>query len=106
MKDVPKPFLDKENPLRLFPALVPHLVVGASILAPLPLWSQATAKAPKAPKASKASKVKAKAAPAAPLAAPVKVTSVEGITEYRLGNGLRVLLFPDPSKPSVTVNIT
>ncbi|MBC8154015.1 MAG: insulinase family protein [Bacteroidetes bacterium] len=35
-----------------------------------------------------------------------KVTSVEGITEYRLKNGLKVLLFPDPSKPTVTVNIT
>lgn len=34
------------------------------------------------------------------------VTTVEGITEYRLDNGLRVLLFPDPSKPQVTVNIT
>jgi zinc protease len=34
------------------------------------------------------------------------VTSVEGITEYRLSNGLRVLLFPDPSKPTITVNIT
>lgn len=36
----------------------------------------------------------------------VPVTSVEGITEYRLDNGLRVLLFPDPSKPQITVNIT
>jgi zinc protease len=35
-----------------------------------------------------------------------KVTSVEGITEYRLPNGLRVLLAPDPSKPTATVNIT
>ena len=35
-----------------------------------------------------------------------KVASVEGITEYQLKNGLRVLLFPDPSKPTVTVNIT
>ena len=34
------------------------------------------------------------------------VTSVEGITEYRLANGLSVLLFPDPSKQIVTVNIT
>lgn len=34
------------------------------------------------------------------------VTSVEGITEYRLANGLQVLLFPDPSKPVITVNIT
>ena len=35
-----------------------------------------------------------------------RVTSVEGITEYRLANGLRVLLFPDLSKPTITVNIT
>jgi zinc protease len=35
-----------------------------------------------------------------------KVTSVEGITEYRLPNGLRVLLFPDPTKSNITVNIT
>ena len=38
-------------------------------------------------------------------AAAVKVTSVEGITEYRLANGLRVLLFPDASKPTLTTNI-
>ncbi|MDQ3617466.1 MAG: insulinase family protein, partial [Pseudomonadota bacterium] len=31
---------------------------------------------------------------------------VEGICEYRLDNGLRVLLFPDSSKPTVTVNLT
>jgi zinc protease len=43
---------------------------------------------------------------AAPAAAQQRVTSVEGITEYRLANGLRVLLFPDQSKPTVTVNIT
>lgn len=40
------------------------------------------------------------------MAAQTKVTSVEGITEYKLDNGLRVLLFPDSSKPTVTVNIT
>jgi zinc protease len=32
--------------------------------------------------------------------------TVEGITEYQLENGLRVLLFPDPTKPKVTVNVT
>ena len=37
---------------------------------------------------------------------PQKFTSVEGITEYRLPNGLKVLLFPDASKPTVTVNMT
>jgi len=35
-----------------------------------------------------------------------KVTSVEGITEYSLPNGLHFLIFPDPSKPNITVNIT
>jgi len=35
-----------------------------------------------------------------------KVTSVEGITEYKLDNGLHFLVFPDPSKPTMTVNIT
>jgi zinc protease len=35
-----------------------------------------------------------------------KVATVEGITEYRLGNGLKLLLLPDDSKPTVTVNIT
>ena len=32
--------------------------------------------------------------------------TVEGITEYALDNGLRVLLFPDRSKQQVTVNVT
>ncbi len=36
-----------------------------------------------------------------------KVTSVEGITEYRMkSNGLKILTFPDPSKQTTTVNIT
>src|SRR5579872_5833187 len=38
--------------------------------------------------------------------AQTNITSVEGITEYRLDNGLQVLLFPDKSQPKVTVNIT
>jgi len=40
------------------------------------------------------------------LAAAKKVQSIEGITEYVLDNGCRVLLYPDPSKPTVTVNMT
>lgn len=44
---------------------------------------------------------------AQPLPAGVsKVTSVEGIDEYRLPNGLQVLLVPDESKPTTTVNLT
>jgi zinc protease len=39
-------------------------------------------------------------------AAAKKILSLEGITEYQLDNGCRVLLYPDPSKPTVTVNMT
>ena len=35
-----------------------------------------------------------------------KVATVEGVTEYRLANGARVLLFPEMSRPTVTVNMT
>src|SRR6516162_6533187 len=35
-----------------------------------------------------------------------KLATVEGITEYKLPNGVRVLLFPDPSSAYVTVNMT
>jgi zinc protease len=34
------------------------------------------------------------------------VTTVEGISEYRLDNGLSILLMPDPSRPTATINIT
>jgi zinc protease len=37
---------------------------------------------------------------------PRLVRQLEGISEYELGNGLRVLIFPDRSQPTVTVNIT
>ena len=37
---------------------------------------------------------------------PELVTSIEGIDEYKLANGVRVLLFPDSSKPTVTVAMT
>jgi len=43
---------------------------------------------------------------AAAHAAMTRVTEVEGITEYRLANGLQVLLAPDDSKPTTTVNVT
>jgi len=35
-----------------------------------------------------------------------KITTVEGITEYQLDNGLKVLLFPDNTKQTITVNVT
>ncbi|MDX2090769.1 MAG: pitrilysin family protein [Kofleriaceae bacterium] len=48
------------------------------------------------------------AKPAAPAPVPraTKVREVEGITEYTLPNGLQVLLVPDPTQSSVTVNVT
>lgn len=39
-------------------------------------------------------------------AAPRLQASAEGISEYRLANGLQVLLAPDASKPSTHVNMT
>jgi zinc protease len=47
----------------------------------------------------------ARAAEALP-AGVTRQATVEGITEYRLPNGLKVLLFPDASRPTVTVNVT
>src|SRR3989304_6187394 len=48
------------------------------------------------------------AAPASTVAAASisKITSVEGITEYRLGNGLKVLLFPDATQDTITLSVT
>src|SRR6185503_20351020 len=43
---------------------------------------------------------------AVPAVHATKLTTVEGITEYSLPNGLHVLFFPDQSKPTVTVNVT
>jgi zinc protease len=76
----------------LFALLVSALAAGA------PLRAQPAA-------ASPPTAVKAQSALRAPPGV-VRVTQVEGITEYRLANGLQVLLFPDPSKPTITVNIT
>jgi zinc protease len=87
------------------------LVVGPPGCAAAPPTAAAPAAAPPAaaPAVSAPAPVAA-APPAAPPpaagSAPRLVTSVEGISEYVLGNGLRVLLFPDPSKDTFTVNLT
>jgi len=39
-------------------------------------------------------------------APPEKVATVEGVSEYRFANGARLVLFPDPSRPTITVNMT
>jgi zinc protease len=48
------------------------------------------------------------AEPAAPPAAAraERVREIEGISEYRLPNGLQILLFPDETKSTITVNMT
>src|ERR1044072_4945441 len=37
--------------------------------------------------------------------AQTKVASIEGVTEYRLQNGMRLLMIPDPGVDTVTVHI-
>ncbi len=55
------------------------LISGLALLAGTPAWAQAVLS---------------------------PVSEVEGITEYRLPNGLQLLLVPDATKPSTTVNVT
>jgi len=76
------------------------LALALLILAAGNLEAQAAKPAPP-PAAAQAAPGSLKVSPG-----PLKVASVEGITEYRLANGLSVLLFPDPTKPTVTVNVT
>ena len=48
-------------------------------------------------------------APGVAIALPAGVVegpTVEGVTEYTLANGLRVLLFPDATQPKTTVSVT
>lgn len=86
------------------------LVHAQPAAATAPASAATAVTAPPAPaKAAPAKAAPARSAPAKAAAVPAgvqKVTEVEGISEYRLANGLRVLLFPDASKPTITVNIT
>src|SRR5216684_3299534 len=38
--------------------------------------------------------------------APRKIAAVEGVTEYQLANGARLLLYPELSRPTITINMT
>ena len=62
-----------------------------------------------APWSAQAQQAAAVVPPAAAAALPAGltlVTEVEGIAEYRIANGLQLLLVPDASKPTTTVNVT
>ncbi|HKE19276.1 MAG TPA: pitrilysin family protein [Kofleriaceae bacterium] len=85
-------------------------MVSTACAAVLALSACATPKTPGgAPAGAAAAAASGTAAPGAAATspgAPRQVTSIEGITEYALANGMHVLLFPDASKDTVTVNVT
>ncbi len=87
----------RRSGLSLLLAILTHAALIAAPQAAAPPAARPQAKAAPARKTASAAAVPGK---------PEKVTSVEGITEYRLSNGLRVLLFPDPTKATITVNVT
>jgi len=78
----------------------PEVIVRALLAFLVAIAAPLAAQQPRAP-ARPSSRPARAVAPAA-----VRGPAVEGITEYDLSNGLRVLLFPDSSKPTITVNIT
>jgi zinc protease len=65
-------------------------------------WVAAAAPAGAAPAAA----ASAAGAKKASSAQPKKVITIEGVTEYSLDNGLKVLLYPDDSSTTISVNIT
>ena len=82
---------------RLTPLFTPLLLAASLIFPGTAAWAQVAIPAP------------AQATAAQPAGSPgalQKVTQVEGITEYRLANGLQLLLVPDDTKPTTTVNVT
>ncbi len=92
-------------------ALAGRVVLGAALVAQqveAPAAKPATppARPAAAPAAARSCGQIRSALAARPRPRAAKGPTVEGITEYTLPNGLRVLLFPDASKPTTTVNIT
>jgi len=75
-------------------------------LACLLTFGTAQAQAPQAVAARPATKAAAKPAAASPAVAPTAVRELGGIEEYSLPNGLQILLFPDATQTTTTVNIT
>lgn len=78
-----------KRPLFLFPLFLLACGGGAAQTAPVAKTAMPASK-PTAGASAKASKVRA----------------IDGISEYTLPNGLRVLLVPDGTQSTVTVNVT
>jgi zinc protease len=90
--------------LRRFTVL---LAAQASLVAVPALAAAPAAPTPPAARAPAAKAPPAKALPTkAGASAPEKHLTVEGVTEYTLENGLKVLLYPDDASTTTTVNIT
>lgn len=86
-----------------------RLLPGLAALTAAAVMLQAHAGTVATPPAEAAEQHTTAPADAAGFALPAGMTrgpSVEGVTEYRLENGLRILLAPDDSKASTTVNMT
>src|SRR5215831_8914113 len=79
---------------------------GSPARAPAPPASAKTAVSAATPSSATSSRTAASSSGPALPSGVEKTAAVEGITEYHLANGLRVLLFPDPSTQTTTVNIT
>jgi zinc protease len=78
------------------------LAIAACAPAPKPVTMPPPVKVPVAPPGPDTTTP----ATSATAARAEKVRELEGITEYRLPNGLQILLFPDQTKSTVTVNMT
>jgi zinc protease len=69
-------------------------------------WACAATIAVFALSAGPATRALAQDAKAGAIETPEKVASIEGITEYRLKNGCKLVLFPDEASSTITVNLT
>ncbi len=88
---------------RVRPSWFPLLVIAAMSVGAAACTRDAV---PTPPEPKRAEPARGRHASTPKLPTAVKQHSVEGISEYTLPNGLRVLLFPDPSRARVTVNVT
>lgn len=85
-------------------ALLGGVLLSSTITLPLQAGQSAAAEQPSAASATPQASTP-DAAPALPAGVMQVGQPINGITEYRLRNGLTVLLGPDESKPTMTINL-